>query len=239
MKGKKEEEEEKNHEENNKSLADLNEISGQEKEPGMLSSELSSRDMESLFSVIHNHQQTLQEAFMGELQTSLDVIDNIMENVIESHQKMMEPIIKNPELVHYSHVREAYYNGKNKMIVILLNVFFESIFEQWLEEAMEAIKEERDTAGSVKKILDKLDYDGKLRFGRILGVISDDTYDILNSIRNARNEFAHNFYKYSISETNTILGSTRLEDAIKLYEKKLKIPSEDSMLKEEEKRLES
>jgi len=190
------------------------------------------------------NKKILQNAFIGKLQDFKEIqetmnqvynMNKVVKPIVERYQKMMEPIINNPELVHYSEVKNAYNKDNDKVVVILLNVFFESVLEEWLEDWLEETKEESDTKGSEKKLLSKLDYDGKLRFGRISGIINEDTYCILNSIRDARNDFVHDFSKYSMMEAEEILENTRVEDAIELYEKMLRIDEDESMLNNEEK----
>lgn len=116
---------------------------------------------------------------------------------IKNIQEMISSIINNPELVHYSHIKTAYKNDDKKVVIILLNVFFETVNERALKTKPEEIKDEEATKGSVRNLLDRLSHDEKLRLRRILGTIDYEMYGIIDSIRKARNEFAHDLEKYS------------------------------------------
>ncbi|MFW5902569.1 MAG: hypothetical protein ACOCTT_01635 [archaeon] len=119
---------------------------------------------------------------------------------------------------------------KKKIVVILLNVFFESVNDKVFEKKLEEIKEKNNTTGSVNYLLENLKMDEKLRLNKIFGLIDKETYEIITALKSARNKFAHDLSKYTHSETEEILNSARLEDAIELYEKMMRIPEEDSLL---------
>lgn len=131
--------------------------------------------------------------------------------------------LNDPEIVHFSYVKDAYESERYSMVIILLSTFFESFITSQLKLGFMHIKANRETKGATEFIED-INFEKKLKFARILGVVNENQFDIINKVREARNKFAHGIKSYSPSNQSKIMEEVRLKDAIKLYENFMNIP---------------
>lgn len=141
-----------------------------------------------------------------------------------------EDFRNNPYHFHYQYIKEAYENDLYSVVVILLSVFFESVITKTLIERYEFLDEkvkeswsrydiERKPLG-VKLNLSKNQFD----------FISDETFDIIQPIKDTRNKFAHELESYSLNNMAEIIDFEILDEAIKLYQEWLGITDEDLLI---------
>ena len=61
------------------------------------------------------------------------------------------------------------------------------------------------------------DFNESLRACRYFGILAESDYGIINKIRDARNDYAHNFENYR-EKSIDIEREGKIDDAVKLYE---------------------
>ncbi|KAB1194532.1 hypothetical protein GJR96_14215 [Haloferax sp. MBLA0076] len=116
---------------------------------------------------------------------------------------------------HREEVARAYKNGQTGLLIILLSVFFESHYYNKLLSKVESFREN----DLPSPIIDK-----DTPFERILhqcwyfGIIDDSEFRIVNSIRDSRNDYAHDIELYHQIQKTPAERDGTVDQAIKLYE---------------------
>lgn len=146
-----------------------------------------------------------------------EVEDSSLKEMADTFEIIADTIV-DPELVHYSIVKDAYEKENHSVVVILLSTFFESFITEQLKIALMYIQAERETKGCTD-FLEDANFEKKLKLARILGVLDDNKFDIINKVRKSRNKFSHSIESYGVSKQNEILEEVRLKDAFELYKK--------------------
>lgn len=135
------------------------------------------------------------------------------ENHVEAKQ-----IISSLEskIFHYNEVKALYQQDRIGPLIVLLSVYFESYCYEQLRDYLENNKP-NPAAGVF--------FDEDDRFEQILdacrfyNIIEEDEFTVVNLIRDARNDYAHQLNRYHSTEETEIEEQDRLDDAIETYEK--------------------
>lgn len=117
------------------------------------------------------------------------------------------------ELFHFDEVFSAYKNKRYGILVVLLNVYFES-------HLREVIARKYPTAGIGKKVKNggHVNFGNMVDFCRARNEITDDEQDLLHSIRTERNTYAHEIESYHFHDYSNTRRTGILSSAIKLYD---------------------
>ncbi len=191
-----------------------------------------SEDMEKEEEIKNIEEQILgyNKALISPLMEFNEVLKRI--DPIKNIQELLVEVIQ-PEWVHRSQIKDAYENNNKEVVIILLNVFFETVNERAIKDKLKEINKGNEKSAGFG-FVEEISHSHKLQLGRILGTIDEDMYQVMNHIRKARNRFVHNLDNYKPSEAKKIIEDARLKDAIEIYERTLKISDEESMLNKDE-----
>lgn len=129
-----------------------------------------------------------------------------------------------PSIFHFEEVLHAYNQDRDKILVILLSVFFEDYINNEVEEELENLRM-NDHAG---RFYSDWKFKESLDAARFFGVITDKEYGTIDQIRDERNDYAHNFDDFHAKVESQVVQSGILEKGIELYERIIGV--EKSML---------
>lgn len=125
---------------------------------------------------------------------------------------------------HFNEVLRGYNAGQRGALVVLLSVFFESYCHKKLEQFAE--RDPPNPAGG--NFIEEDDrFQIKLKACRLLNLISEDEFRVIDQIRDVRNDYAHDISKYDMSR-NEKISYSELDEAIEVYENIIGV--EDSMV---------
>lgn len=150
------------------------------------------------------------------------LIDYVLKRIEEkrdaqilSQEELRERISDfDPSVFHFEEVLHAYREDRQKILIVLLSVFFEGYIETLAEDTLESLRQ-RDFAGA---FYSDLTFEENLEACRFFGTLSEDEFRIIDKIRAERNDFAHDSDKYHADYKSQVVEDGTLEDAIELYE---------------------
>lgn len=119
----------------------------------------------------------------------------------------------NPEVFHFNEVLHSYQQNRQKLLIILLSVFFESHTNKLIGERFETLRD-NDNAGG---FYNNLSFKDTLDACRFFGVISDSEYGVIDKTRSARNKYAHDLGHYRQEDTY-LEREGKVDEAVELYE---------------------
>lgn len=121
------------------------------------------------------------------------------------------------ERIHMEKVREAYEREQTEIVIIFLNVFFES----YVSTVLQKYYQKKDVDQESIDFVDGQTYGRKLQLAWNLGLIEEKHYCRIKNVKNARDKYAHDISYYDLNEETHIEEGSRLENAIKTYQKLL------------------
>lgn len=128
----------------------------------------------------------------------------------------LDKALDDPRMWLITSIEEAKDKENTHELVILLNIFFESMISTWLSERWE----EKELTDKEEKWLDQ-NYYRKLRLARDLEFISDNEFNLLDLLRESRNHYAHNVNALHPDNKSKIEKEDKLD---KVYEYFSEIP---------------
>jgi|GEM_PF-1754071 len=140
-----------------------------------------------------------------------------LELEIEDIGELIKQFLNDPAVHHGLYLDSVNEEGMDAVSIVLLSVFFESYVNTQLKEFY------RDKGLESEEIPDisRMHFNRVLKKNRDIGLISDEDYNIIDKIKQARNKYAHNLEYWSLDKTTKIEDEEKIEDAIALYERLL------------------
>lgn len=158
----------------------------------------------------------------GDNDEKKDVFQRLLPGILHRRKKdifqesMIEYYISefNPEVFHFSEVLSSYQENSTKIVILLLAVFFEGYLKELVNEKIEELSANPHAA----RINKNWNFKQNLDSARFFGLITDNEYRIIDSIRNARNTYAHELDAFHQTYTTDAEETGTVEEAIQLYE---------------------
>lgn len=127
---------------------------------------------------------------------------------------------------HFNEVLRAYRQDQIGLLIVLLSVYFESYIENTLREFFEQYRQ-NEHAGD---FISDMTFHDQLAACRYFSLIGETEYDIVNKVKNSRNNYAHEISTFRNTEETQIEEEDLVEDAVEIYEEYIGL--ERSMLDE-------